>query len=150
MNAIITKEQIQLFKSIFKGREDVFAIRWEKGSKSGYMPAYFFDPYLLRAHKISGGTFQNYTDKRYLPFMDTEIEKHINGEKLIVADEIIACMRELADKRCLSTSSLQPQGLSPQNNPAEAGYSCVKPNMHAALAEALFEAYLSGFIVFKK
>ena len=75
---------------------------------------------------------------------------YINGEKLIVADEIIACMRELADKRCLSTSSLQPQGLSPQNNPAEAGYSCVKPNMHAALAEALFEAYLSGFIVFKK
>ena len=83
MNAIITKEQIQLFKSIFKGREDVFAIRWEKGSKSGYMPAYFFDPYLFRAHKISGGTFQNYTDKRYLTFTDTEIEKHLNGEQLI-------------------------------------------------------------------
>ena len=83
MNAIITKEQIQLFKSIFKGREDVFAIRWEKGSKSGYMPAYFFDPYLFRAHKISGGTFQNYTDKRYLTFTDTEIEKHLNGEHLI-------------------------------------------------------------------
>jgi tyramine---L-glutamate ligase len=26
----------------------------------------------------------------------------------------------------------QPQGLSPQNIPAEAGYSCVKPNIHAA------------------
>ena len=83
MNAIITKEQILLFKSIFKGREDVFAIRWEKGNKSGYMPAYFFDPYLFRAHKISGGTFHNYTDKRYLPLTETEIEKHLNGEQLI-------------------------------------------------------------------
>lgn len=36
---------ILLFKSPFKGREDVFAIRWEKEKKSGYMPAYFFDPY---------------------------------------------------------------------------------------------------------
>jgi hypothetical protein len=32
--------QIQLFKSAFKGREDVFAIRWEKADKNGYMPAY--------------------------------------------------------------------------------------------------------------
>jgi len=37
---------IQLFKSIFKGREDVFAMRWENGKKSGYMPAYSYDPYL--------------------------------------------------------------------------------------------------------
>jgi diaminopimelate epimerase len=29
------------------------------------------------------------------------------------------------------TYALQPQGLSPQNIPAEAGYSCVKPNIHA-------------------
>lgn len=40
-----TPEQLSLFKSLFKGREDVFATRWEKGNKSGYMPAYFFDPY---------------------------------------------------------------------------------------------------------
>lgn len=76
-------ENIQLFKSLFKCREDVFAIRWEKGNKSGYMPAYYFDPYMYRAHKISGGTFQNYQDKRYLPLTDIEIEKHLNGEHLI-------------------------------------------------------------------
>lgn len=74
-----TENSIQLFKSLFKGREDVFAIRWEKGNKSGYMPTYFFDPYLYRAHKISGGTFQNYNDKRYLPLTDIELEKHLNG-----------------------------------------------------------------------
>ncbi|MFV5703402.1 TOTE conflict system archaeo-eukaryotic primase domain-containing protein [Flavobacterium sp. XS2P12] len=74
---------IQLFKSVFAGREDVFAVRWEKGSKSGYMPAYFYDPYRYRAHKMNGGTFQNYADKEYLPFTEKEIEKHLNGEQHI-------------------------------------------------------------------
>lgn len=37
--------QIQLFKPVFKRREDVFSVRWEKENKSGYMPAYFYDPY---------------------------------------------------------------------------------------------------------
>jgi superfamily II DNA or RNA helicase len=75
--------QIQLFKSVFRGREDVFAVRWENGKKSGYMPAYSYDPYLYRAHKIRGGTFQNFADKTYLPCSDTEIAKHLHGEQLI-------------------------------------------------------------------
>jgi superfamily II DNA or RNA helicase len=77
------QNQIQLFNSIFKGRDDVFAIRWEKGDKSGYMPAYYFDPYRYKAHKMKGGTFQNYTDKTYLKLTDDEIAKHIKGEQLI-------------------------------------------------------------------
>ncbi|MDD4970246.1 MAG: DEAD/DEAH box helicase family protein [Paludibacter sp.] len=75
--------QIQLFKSVFKGRDDVFAVRWENGKKSGYMPAYTYDPYLYRAHKMRGGTFQNYPDKTYLPLSDKEISKHLKGEQLI-------------------------------------------------------------------
>ena len=75
--------RIQLFKSVFKGREDVFAVRWEKENKSGYMPAYFYDPYMYRAHKMKGGTFQNYKDKTYLKLTDKEIAKHLNGEQLI-------------------------------------------------------------------
>jgi hypothetical protein len=73
------QQQIQLFKSVFKGREDVFAVRWEKGSKSGYMPAYFYDPYHYRAHKMNGGTFANYPHKTYLALTEVEIEKHLNG-----------------------------------------------------------------------
>ncbi len=75
--------QIQIFKSVFKGREDVFAVRWEKGNKSGYMPAYHYDPYMYRAHKMKGGTFQTYNDKTYLKLTDQEIVKHLNGEQLI-------------------------------------------------------------------
>ncbi len=63
-------DKLNLFKSLFKGREDVFALRWEKGNKSGYSPAYFYDPYRYQAHKIKGGTFQNFEEKSYLKFSD--------------------------------------------------------------------------------
>ena len=76
-------EHIQLFLSIFKGREDVFAIRWEKGNKSGYMPAYFYDPYRYRLHKINGGTFKDFTEKSFLPLNDNQILKHLKGEQQI-------------------------------------------------------------------
>jgi len=33
-------DRLNLYKSLFKGRQDVFALRWEKGAKSSYMPAY--------------------------------------------------------------------------------------------------------------
>ncbi len=75
--------QLSLFRSLFRGREDVFAIRWEKGNKTGYMPSYKFDPHMLRVHKIGGGTFQNYEHKSYKPLTDQQIEKHLLGEQLI-------------------------------------------------------------------
>jgi superfamily II DNA or RNA helicase len=75
--------EIYIFKSLFKGREDVFAVRWDKDNKGGYMPAYRYDPYLYRIHKMKGGTFQNYKDKTYLQLTDTEVKKHLNGEQLI-------------------------------------------------------------------
>ena len=72
-------EHINIFKALFKGHEDVFAVRWEKGNKSGHMPAYFYDPYFYRVHKMNGGTFQNFTDKAYLKLTDEQIQKHLNG-----------------------------------------------------------------------
>ncbi len=75
------EEQIQLIKSLFKGRDDVFALRWEKGKKSGYMPAYHYDPYMYRLHKQKGGTFKDYKDKTYLKLDDHQLSKHLKGEK---------------------------------------------------------------------
>jgi hypothetical protein len=75
-------ENIQLFRSLFKGREDVFAVRWEKGNKSGYMPAYFYDPYRFRMHKMNGGSFQNFTEKSYLKLTDEQIHKHLTNNIL--------------------------------------------------------------------
>lgn len=73
------QEHINIFHSLFKGREDVFAVRSEKGNKSGYMPAYFYVPYRFRVHKMNGGTFQNFTEKSYLKLTEEQIQKHLEG-----------------------------------------------------------------------
>lgn len=73
------QEHINIFHSLFKGREDDFAVRWEKGNKSGYMPAYFYDLYRFRVHKMNEGTFQNFTEKLYLKLTDEQIQKHLEG-----------------------------------------------------------------------
>lgn len=76
-----TSDNIPLFRSLFKGREDVFAIRWEKGTKSGYMPAYFYDPYRYKAHVLKGGTFQNFAEKSHLPLTDEQVARHLSGKQ---------------------------------------------------------------------
>lgn len=76
---VLNPENITLFRSLFKGREDVFAVRWEKGNKSGYMPAVFYNLYRFRAHKMNGGTFQNFNEKSYLKLTDEQIQKHLDG-----------------------------------------------------------------------
>lgn len=77
------QHKLAIFKSLFNGREDAFAIRWEKGGKSGYMLAYFYDPYHYRVHKLNGGSFKDYADKTYLRLTDDQIEKHLTGQQLI-------------------------------------------------------------------
>ena len=83
MENSITNDLITLYKSVFQGREDVFARRWEKEGKNGYMPAYSFDPYMLKLHKMKGGTFQSYPNKQYLALTNEEIHKHLEGEQFI-------------------------------------------------------------------
>jgi superfamily II DNA or RNA helicase len=80
---VIDIEQIKLFRSLFNGRQDAFAIRWEKGDKSGYMPSYQFDPYHYRIHKAKGGTLANYPEKTLQPLTDEQIKRHLFGEQLI-------------------------------------------------------------------
>ena len=80
---MIDKIHIDIYKSLFKGREDVFAVRWEKGNKSGYMPSYQFDPYQYRLHSAKGGSFKDFKDKTYKPLTDDQIAKHLGGEQLI-------------------------------------------------------------------
>ncbi len=74
---------LSLFKSLFRGRDEIFAIRWEKGGKSNYFPAYDYDPYQFRLHKIKGGTIQNFSDKKLLSLSDQQITKHLNGDQFI-------------------------------------------------------------------
>lgn len=75
--------QSNLLLSLFKARQDVFATRWVKGAKSGYMPSYHFDPYVFRRHKMNGGTFKDFPNKSYMPLTEEEVKKHLNGEQQI-------------------------------------------------------------------
>lgn len=83
MTAMNKDDRLNLYKSLFRGRTDVFAIRWEKGNKSGYMPAYSFDVYRYRQHQIRGGTFQTFQEKTYQTLTDDQLDGHIKGEQVV-------------------------------------------------------------------
>ena len=73
-------EKIALFRSLFHGREDVYAVRWEsRKGKSGYSPAcaHEWDPLLCRkpCAKCSNG--------KYLPISDEVIRDHVLGKHTV-------------------------------------------------------------------
>ena len=68
---------------LFNSRKDIFALRWERGNKSGYMPAMNVDPYRLKIHRIHGGTFKDFNDKEYRSLTEIEIEKHLQGKQFV-------------------------------------------------------------------
>jgi len=72
-------DHIESFKSLFKGREDIYAIRWEKDNKSGYMPAYKVDWNDYKIHKSKGGSFKDYSKKEYQPLTDEVLKRHFQG-----------------------------------------------------------------------
>lgn len=76
-----TALNIELYKSLFKGRTDIYAVRWEKKGRSVYMPAYKVDWTDYHKHKAQGGTFKDYKNKEYLSFDDKAIEIHLLGKE---------------------------------------------------------------------
>jgi len=76
-----TTINIELYKSLFKGRTDIYAVRWSKDGKSGYMPAYKVDWTDFNKHKAQGGTFKDYKNKEFLLFDDKAIETHLSGNE---------------------------------------------------------------------
>lgn len=75
--------KVNLFKSLFRGREDIYAVRWEKDGRSGYMPAYKIDWSDYNQHKARGGSFGDYDKKEYLSFNDQVVKEHLSGKKTI-------------------------------------------------------------------
>ena len=47
MITLSINEKIKIYKNLFKGRDDIFAVRWEKAdkSKSGYTPVLIMSMY---------------------------------------------------------------------------------------------------------
>lgn len=69
--------------SLFKGREDVFAIRWEKDGKSGYMPAYDLNWDEFKVHKAKGGSLKDFQNKKYSPLTRERIKNHLEGNEVV-------------------------------------------------------------------
>ena len=80
---IFSNDQLSLYKSLFKGREDVFAIRWEKNDKSGYMPAYDLNWDEFAKHKANGGSLKDFANKAYSKLADQRIINHLTGKEII-------------------------------------------------------------------
>src|SRR5581483_4800743 len=65
-------EKVALVRRLFRGREDVYAVRWENArtGKSGYVPA------------VAGGWRRNGANA-YLPLSDEAVERHLRGRESI-------------------------------------------------------------------
>lgn len=66
--AELLRERVNIYKSLFKGREDVFAYRWEMDNgETGYSPARKFAP----------------SNQHFIPLTDQQIYDHLSGKKTI-------------------------------------------------------------------
>jgi superfamily II DNA or RNA helicase len=81
-------EKITLFRSLFRGREDVFPKRWEnsKSERSGYSPACLneWNPVLcLKKTGLKKNACSSCSGRQLLPVTDDEITKHLKGQQTI-------------------------------------------------------------------
>lgn len=116
------------------------AMTWDNHHIADFLGKYLTEPkpdvVFEAPRKISLATFckQLSTKSVYLDLKSQMLFSHnqfyLNGEPLTVTAELTACMQDLADKRCVNTAALQA-------------------NIYAALAEALFEPYLAGYVAIK-
>lgn len=80
---LATEKKIKLFKSLFKGRTDVFPKRWEsRNGKSGYSPACDneWKPSLCEKPKTKCGQCNN---RALTPLNDQVLYDHLSGKQTI-------------------------------------------------------------------
>ena len=75
--SLTADERIRLFGSLFRGREDVYAVRWEaKNGKTGYSPAC-----IRRGYFVS--KVEARANREFLPLTDSVIRDHLCGKLTI-------------------------------------------------------------------
>jgi hypothetical protein len=86
-------QKITLFRSLFQGREDIFARRWEnpRNGKTGYSPACLNDWKRGICQKLgspgekkrSGSVCGVCRQQAFIPVTDDEIAKHLKGIQVV-------------------------------------------------------------------
>jgi len=80
------RKRIALFRSLFRGREDVYARRWEKNdSGSGYAPAAVKDWKAINRSRPEERRKVDQKTRRFLPLTDAVIENHLLGKEKAAA-----------------------------------------------------------------
>jgi len=109
MGATVTQQssstdKVNLFRDLFKGRDDVYPKRWEnsKTGKSGYSPVCSneWKPSVCEKPRIKCGDCQY---RSFLPVSDQVITKHLAGNDNIrnqLADFVIGVYPLMQDERC--------------------------------------------------
>ena len=76
--------------SLFRGRTDVYARRWEKEERSGYSPAYNFNWDEFMAYKRRGGSMKDFENKKLIPLTKGIVNKHLIGQHVVGIYPILA------------------------------------------------------------
>jgi hypothetical protein len=83
-NLSTPEEKIKLFRSLFRGREDIYAVRWEgRGGKSGYSPAGIMDWRAIHSAKPGERKRVARKTRMLLPLTLDAIRKHLTGKQTI-------------------------------------------------------------------
>jgi 50S ribosomal protein L16 3-hydroxylase len=115
-------------------------LSWNKQQVADFLGQYLTEPKLgvvfTPARKISQAEFTKRLATKTLllslksQLLFTHDHFYLNGEKLVVPVEINEVIKHLADKRFLNIINL-------------------RTNIHEACSDALYEAYLAGYVCFK-
>src|SRR5215469_11468100 len=78
------RKRIVLFRSLFRGREDVYACRWENpGGRSGYSPAAQKDWTAINRSTPEDRKKVDQKTRKYFPLTDSVIENHLLGKETL-------------------------------------------------------------------
>lgn len=78
------RKRIALFRGLFRGREDVYARRWENpDGRHGYSPAALKDWKAINSSKPEDRKKVDKDTRRFLPLTDTVIEDHLLGKDTV-------------------------------------------------------------------
>jgi hypothetical protein len=78
------RKRIALFRSLFRGREDVYARRWENAAgQAGYAPAALKDWKAINASRPEERKKVDLKTRKFLPLTDSVIENHLLGNETV-------------------------------------------------------------------
>ena len=74
VSSFSSDEKVRLFRGFFKGREDVYAVRWEgRSGKAGYSPA-------CANRGLFASKVEARANREFLPLTDLVVRDHLSGK----------------------------------------------------------------------